>query len=113
VRLQKPKAVNPLEVAAAFVESGLIAWAEPDFVQKYQKFVTPSDPLYLNQWHLYNNGQGGSVPDADVDAPEAWDIERGSASITIAVVDDGVQLSPPDLAGRIFTNPGEIPGNGV
>jgi hypothetical protein len=113
LRVQDPKAVSPLEVANVFFESGLVEWAEPNFVQEYQKSFTPTDPLYLNQWHLNNTGQGGGRSDADVDAPEAWNLQRGSASITIAVLDDGVEINHEDLAANMFTNPREVFGNGI
>lgn len=76
--------------------------------------VTPDDPLYANwQWNLNNTGQSGGTPDADIDAPEAWDITTGSHEIIIAVLDSGVDLEHPDLADKLWTNPGEIPGNGL
>jgi subtilisin family serine protease len=52
------------------------------------------------QWPLENLAPGGT-PDADVDAPEAWAITRGSPDIVIAVLDDGVQTDHPDLAANI------------
>src|SRR5690606_6151468 len=41
----------------------------------------PNDPLFAQQWPLHNTGQGGDVVDADVDAPEAWRLTRGSPQI--------------------------------
>ena len=61
----------------------------------------PNDPLFARQWPLDNRGQGGGVADADVDAPEAWAITRGSPAILIAVLDDAVQLDHPDLAPNV------------
>ncbi|MBI4429979.1 MAG: S8 family peptidase, partial [Ignavibacteriales bacterium] len=43
----------------------------------------------------------------------AWDYSQGDASIVIGIVDTGVQWDHPDLAANIWTNPGEIPGNGI
>jgi subtilisin family serine protease len=82
-------------------------------VQEYQRFFLPNDPGFNQQWHLHNTGQGRGNPAADVDAPEAWELERGSADIVIAIIDNGVQIEHPDLATNIFTNPREIPGNGI
>lgn len=114
VRVQNPKAVNPLAVANSLVESGLVEWAEPNFLQEYYHSFTPNDPLYPSQWHLNNTGQqGGSKPGADVKAPEAWNLEQGNANIIIAILDDGVETTHEDLAANIFTNPGEIAGNGL
>ena len=113
LRVNDPKAVSPLKAANAFFDSGLVQWAVPNFMQKYEKSFIPDDPLFINQWHLHNTGQGGGTADADVDAPEAWDLQQGSPDITIAIIDDGVELSHEDLAPNIFTNPGEVPGNGI
>ncbi len=60
------------------------------------------DPLYPDQWHLNNTGQstGGTV-DADIDAPEAWQIFTGSSSIKIAVFDTGVDYEHDDFSGKL------------
>ena len=75
--------------------------------------VTPNDPRYPELWGLNNIGQTGGRPDADVDAPEAWDVQTGSADVVVAVIDTGVDYTHPDLAANMWTNPGEIPGNGI
>jgi subtilisin family serine protease/methionine-rich copper-binding protein CopC len=49
----------------------------------------------------------GSLPDADIDAPEAWEINTGSRDILVAVLDTGVFYPHPDLAANMWTNPGE------
>ena len=89
-----------------------VLWSQPNFVKKIN-FFSVNDPLYGNQWHLENTGQGGSgtVTDADVDAEGAWSIQTGNPAITIAIVDDGVDLNHTDL--DIWTNPGEIAGNSL
>jgi subtilisin family serine protease len=56
--------------------------------------------------------EGGTV-DADVDTSLAWDITQGSADIVIAVIDDGFDMSHPDLAPNLWVNTGEVPSNGV
>jgi len=55
--------------------------------------ATPNDSWYGSQWHL--NQAGG----ADVDAPEAWDIETGGESVIVAVLDTGVRYYHKDLGG--------------
>jgi subtilisin family serine protease len=81
-----------------------------------RRSVIPNDPQFGSQWGLHNTGQSGGVPDADIDAPEAWDISTGGLtsqgdSIVVAVIDGGFDLNHQDLA---FTrNYNEIPGNGI
>jgi subtilisin family serine protease len=104
---------QPLEAANDLAASGLVAWAEPNFVQEYKRYLVPNDPLFANQWHLNNTGQGGAKPDSDVDAVEAWDLTRGSSSIVVAVVDDSVETTHEDLAPNLYVNPGEIAANGL
>ncbi len=113
LRLRNPKKSDPLAVSRELYESGLVEWAEPNFVQELKKDFIPNDPLFSQQWHLLNTGQDGGTANADARLTGAWGMERGNPDITIAVIDDGVQLSHPDLAPNIYTNPGEIPGNRI
>jgi len=66
----------------------------------------PNDTFHLNAWHIHNYGQfapprNGETPDADIDGREAWDTTRGSDTVIIAVLDDGVQTSHPDLDSKM------------
>ncbi len=77
----------------------------------------PTDGFFEDQWGLHNTGQTvdgvTGVPDADIDGLEALRLSRGNENVVVAVVDDGVDFSHPDLADRAWTNPDEIAGNGV
>ena len=78
----------------------------------------PNDPFYPQMWDMNNTGQNGGVVDADIDAPEAWDITTGGMTaigdeIVVAVVDGGVAMTHPDLVNNIWVNENEIQGNGV
>ncbi|MDP6977375.1 MAG: S8 family serine peptidase [Myxococcota bacterium] len=84
-----------------------VEWAEPNLIVSAERQLTPNDPQYPDQWHLHNTGQNGAVVDADVDAPEGWDVSQGSGMV-IAIFDDGVDLAHEDLA--IWANPGETGG---
>jgi subtilisin family serine protease len=77
------------------------------------QITTPNDPGYPQLWGLNNTGQTGGTPDADIDAPEAWDIQTGNPNLVIGVLDTGVDYNHPDLVGNIWTNPGEIAGDGI
>jgi subtilisin family serine protease len=89
----------------------LVEAVEPNYVVR--ALVTPNDPRFGELWGLQNIGQTGGTNDADVDAPEAWDTVTGSSSVVTAVIDTGVDYTHPDLAANMWTNPGEIPGNGI
>ncbi|MEG4503927.1 S8 family serine peptidase, partial [Microcoleus sp. F6_B4] len=73
----------------------------------------PNDPQFTQLWGLNNTGQIGGTPDADIDAPEAWDIQKGSKNVVVAVVDTGVDYNHQDLAANIWSNTGEIAGDGI
>jgi subtilisin family serine protease len=62
------------------------------------------------QWGLNNTGSLGGVADADIDAPEAWNLFTGSSDVTIAISDTGINYDHPDLQGNIWNNPGETGG---
>ncbi|MBI2808098.1 MAG: tandem-95 repeat protein [Planctomycetes bacterium] len=88
-----------------------VVYAQPNY--RVHALVTPNDPLFSQQYDLDNTGQTGGLNDADIDAPEAWDQFTGSSSVIVAVIDTGVDYNHPDLAANMWTNPGEIAGNGV
>lgn len=73
----------------------------------------PNDPRFSELYGLNNIGQTGGTIDADIDAPEAWDQQTGTPDVVVAVIDSGVDYNHPDLSANIWTNPGEIPGNGI
>lgn len=69
-------------------------------------FWTPEDPRYDEQWHYHNTGQQNGTPDADIDLPEAWDIEKGNANVIVAIIDEGIQFSHVDLAANMWSGIG-------
>jgi len=74
---------------------------------------TPDDPLFSLQWNLRNVGQYSGTSGTDIRATTAWSVTTGSRSVVVGVVDSGIDITHPDLAANIWTNPGEIPGNGI
>ncbi len=91
VRLRLLPGVDELEAARRLLSSPLVRLAEPNTVFRAAETV-PDDPLYIQQWNL--RGEYG------VRAPAAWDLQRGSAELTVAVVDTGMDYTHPDLSGR-------------
>ncbi|MBI2568461.1 MAG: S8 family serine peptidase [Candidatus Schekmanbacteria bacterium] len=77
-----------------------VAWAEANGVMR-QAATFPDDDRFPDQWGLHNTGQEGGTADADIDAPEAWDVTMGSEDIVIAIVDSGVDLDHEELSDRI------------
>jgi subtilisin family serine protease len=78
---------------------------DQDFVVK--AIGTPADPSYGELWGMHNEGQKGGLIDADIDAPEAWNLSTGSKSVLVGVIDTGIDRSHPDLSDNMWTNPGE------
>ena len=76
-----------------------IEWAAPDTALRMERCgrVFPNDQYFPHQWHLHNTGQSGGTPDADINAPEAWEITTGDPNIIVTVIDDGVDSNHPDL----------------
>ena len=106
-----PQDLSVAEAVRVYEDSPDVAFAEPNF--KLQPAATPNDPRYGELWGLNNTGQTGGTPDADIDAPEAWDTTTGSPSTVVAVIDEGIDISHPDLRDNIWRNPGEIAGNRI
>lgn len=79
----------------------------------------PNDPGFASQWHYRNLGEGhygfenlnnnhvGAKAGCDVNALEAWKICKGDPSIIVAILDEGVMYTHPDLAANMWCNPGE------
>lgn len=77
----------------------------------------PNDPQFSNLWGLQNVGQtvAGDTGTAgsDINVSPVWTVWTGDADFRVAVIDSGVDYTHPDLADNIWTNPGEIPDNGL
>ncbi len=91
----------------AIAESGVAKRAEHTGIA--YAAAAPTDPLYSAQWGFKNTGQSGGIAGADMNAEPAWDWARGD-DVVVAVIDQGVMTSHPDLAGRIWVNAAEASG---
>jgi subtilisin family serine protease len=90
---------------------------EPNYLRRFSALI-PSDPGFSKLWGLRNTGQRVNsvtgVSGIDVRFTDAWALARPSAGeVVVGVVDSGVDISHPDLAGNIWTNPLEIEGNDI
>src|SRR2546426_8266662 len=88
-----------------------VLYAEPNWIVDAQ--VVPSDPSFSSLWGLNTTGQNGGIPDADIDAPEAWDITTGSSDVVVAVIDTGIDYTHPDLSANMFRNELDCNSNGI
>ena len=102
---------SPNTVATALETNPNIEYAEPNYI--IHPAVVPNDVGFVFLWNLHNNGERCPYEDVDIDAPEAWDIETGSDSVIVAVIDTGVDYNHEDLSENIWINAGEIPNNGI
>lgn len=104
------------QVLAFLSSQHFVAAFEPDLpisLAAVSADATPNDPRFGDLYGLHNIGQSGGTADADIDAPEAWQVSTGSRDIIVGVVDTGIDYTHPDLAANIWVNPGEIAGNGI
>jgi hypothetical protein len=114
--IKLPQGTSVESALTIFSTSPNIIHVQPNYI--YRALSTfPNDPCGPapnggKQWGLHNIGQTGGTPDADIDAPEVWDIATDS-NIIVAVIDSGVDYTHSDLAANMWHNPGEIPDNGI
>ena len=96
-----PVGEDALGIANLYQLSGLVEYSHPNFIAKIEAHSIPSDPYFVNQFYLHNTGQTfnghSGTEGADINAPEAWDITKGSSDVIIAVLDEGVTSNHPDL----------------
>ena len=88
-----------------------VLYAEPNYILRTT--LTPNDTRFGEMWGLNNVGQSGGTPDADIDAPEAWNHTTGSSDVIVAVIDSGVDYNHPDLSANMFRNTADCNNNGI
>jgi subtilisin family serine protease len=106
--LQVPSTTTADLLIAALQRSGLVQYAENDV--KVKALLTPNDFYYNDDdtlWGLYNQGLYGGVTNADIHAPEAWNIQCQASNVIVAVIDTGVRFTHQDLASNMWVNPAD------
>ena len=112
-KIELPSDLDVQAALSALTSLPPVLYVQPNYHLALDQAVYPDDPGFAYLWGLQNTGQWGGVPDADIDAPEAWGVTHGDSSVIVAVIDTGVDYLHPDLAANIWTNPGEIAGDGI
>lgn len=113
--IQLPRGMDTFAGARQLLDSSLLEFAEPNYIMVpyaqpgpqasgagQRPMVVPSDPLWAQQWGPQK-----------IECPEAWDFEKGDPSVIIAIIDEGMDYNHEDLAGHMWQNAGEIPGDAV
>ena len=125
VQLQLPAGMSTAEAMAAMAKDERVAYVVPNHTYTLQggkagtkdENVNLPNDLDSRLWGLNNSGQDSGTADADIDAPEAWTVSTGAKVANggplIATIDTGADYNHPDLKNNIWTNPGEIPGDGI
>jgi len=104
-----PEHLTVEDALPVFKGSDKILSAQPNYI--YHTVSTfPDDPEFDDLWGMHNTGQTDGTEDADIDAPQAWDIQTGSKDIIVAVLDTGVDYNHPDLKNNIWINETEMNG---
>ena len=93
-------------------------YAADDLTKAPSSGLSFNDPLLVDQWHYYNAGNASIATSvkkgADINVKDVWaQLTCGDPSIIVAVVDEGVKHTHPDLAANMWVNSDEIPGNGI
>lgn len=108
IKLKQGETVS--EAIAKYAADKHVEYAEPNYY--YKADTIPNDTSFKDQWGLNNTGQNGGTVDADIDAPEAWNITTGNAGVIVADIDTGLDNNHRDLSTNVWTNPGEVANNG-
>ncbi len=103
-----PTGANTLTSQAKFRTTAGVAYAEPDYIGKFAG--VPNDTRFGELWGMNNTGQNGGTADADIDAPEAWNLTTGGTEVIVSICDSGLDYTHPDLAANVWVNLAEENG---
>ncbi len=102
-QLETPEVAGALSLAGKLRRQPGVLYAQAQLAGQKQKKLLPNDTYFSQQWHLLNTGQNGGTPGIDINITNVWDRWRG-AGVMIGIVDDGLQLTHPDLAANVNTS---------
>ena len=102
--LDLPAGANVREIIAQYQASGLVEFAEPDYL--IHSAALPNDPAFANGtlWGLRNLGQNGGRAGMDINAPAAWDITHDAPTVIVAIIDSGIRETHQDLSANLSVN---------
>jgi subtilisin family serine protease len=100
-KLRVPKGTDTPAMAAAYDAAPGVDFAELDGIGGVA--IIPNDTYFENQYHLHNTGQSGGKSDADIDAPEAWELWTGAGGedVVLAIIDTGIAKNHDDLKAKL------------
>lgn len=74
-----------------------VEYAQPNYI--FQITATPNDSGYPKQWHYFDNGSGANQAPGGINLPTAWETNKGSAAVVVAVIDTGILPNHEDISG--------------
>jgi thermitase len=105
-----PTGASPPEVASSYETVAGVEYAHPNWTVQIERLDAPAsipnDTRFGEMWGMHNTGQSGGTADADIDAPEGWDLAFGpgnfpnSGGIRVGVLDTGITANHEDLLGK-------------
>ena len=113
---------SPTQTTAALItelsQDPTVALVEPNHLRWPTSMRTSNDPRFGQLWGLQNTGQAVNgftgTTHADIGFLSAWGLARPATNeVVVAVIDTGLDLAHPDIVSNLWTNPGELPNNGL
>ena len=119
-RITLGSGVSVAQAIAALANNPLVVYAEPNYL--YKPAVVSNDTYYSNGslWGMYGDdipstvGPSGTTNTFGIHAEKAWNENIvGKSSVVVGIIDEGVQVTHPDLVNNMWVNPYETPNDGI